>query len=177
MKEAEKELPTESKKVKRFCLKCSNAVFRYEHYCGDCKSKIANQKTQAARSKQRKKKSEMIKLEQSNRVAKIYSNRFRAILKNPNTKRNHAIDLIGCTSEQLKLHLESQFKKWMTWNNYGIKWHVDHITPCSTFDHTDKDQVRRCWHYSNLRPLCAIENIKKSDTIITCQPELLLTLR
>ena len=75
--------------------------------------------------------------------------------------------LIGCTTKKLTIHLESQFKTGMSWDNYGLYgWHVDHIKPCSSFDHTDPEQVKQCWHYTNLQPLWAEDNLAKSDKII-----------
>lgn len=69
--------------------------------------------------------------------------------------------LIGCSIEDLMKHLESQFAEGMSWDNYG-EWHVDHIKPCATFNFTDKEQARECFHYSNLQPLWADENQRKS---------------
>ena len=62
------------------------------------------------------------------------------------------------------MHLEAQFKPGMTWDNYGLKgWHVDHIRPCASFDLRDPEQQRRCFHYTNLQPLWAEENLKKGS--------------
>jgi len=82
--------------------------------------------------------------------------------------------LIGCSQDQLKSHLESGFKKGMSWANYGTRWHVDHIIPCAAFDHRDQNQIRQCWHWTNLRPLEAAKNIAKSDSITEPQMSLLL---
>lgn len=82
------------------------------------------------------------------------------------SKRKYSIptdELIGCTPEALRKHLESQFKPEWNWDNYGSVWQIDHITPCKAFDLTDNEQAKRCFHYSNLRPLCRIENIRKGD--------------
>lgn len=55
----------------------------------------------------------------------------------------------------------------MSWENYGFYgWHIDHIKPCSKFDLTDPKQQEQCFHYSNLQPLWAIENFKKSDKYV-----------
>lgn len=111
------------------------------------------------------------------KVRNNISKSFREIMKS--VKRGGSCRLssiLGCTTAYFRIHLESQFKKGMRWENYGTTWHIDHILPSSSFDHNDQEQVKRCWHYTNLRPLCAIENIIKSDTIITCQPELLLCM-
>lgn len=87
---------------------------------------------------------------------------------------DHISRLIGCTTKQLARHLDSKFKRGMNWDNYGTHWHVDHILPCSSFNHADERQVRQCWHYSNLAPLEAEKNLKKSATIIEPQMQLLL---
>ena len=68
--------------------------------------------------------------------------------------------LLGCTHDQLVQHLESQFLPGMSWNNYG-DWHVDHIRPCASFDLLDPEQQARCFHYTNLQPLWAKDNISK----------------
>ena len=50
----------------------------------------------------------------------------------------------------------------MNWENYG-KWHIDHIKPISKFDMTDQEEQKKCFHWSNLQPLWAEENISKGD--------------
>ncbi len=92
--------------------------------------------------------------------------RISAALKN--TGRAESIKkIIGCTKDELKQHLESQFKDGMTWNNYGLYgWHVDHIIPCSAFDLTDPEQQKECFNYNNLQPLWAEENLRKNDKIL-----------
>jgi len=78
-------------------------------------------------------------------------------------RKTHCSDeLIGCTWEFLRAHLESQFQPGMSWDNYALDgWHIDHIIPCASFDLTDPEQQKACFHYSNLQPLWALENIKK----------------
>lgn len=83
------------------------------------------------------------------------------------TKSAATLNLLGCSVEKLKKHLEKQFQKGMTWNNYGMHgWHIDHIIPCSAFDLSLESEQRKCFNYANLQPLWAIENIKKGDRII-----------
>ena len=77
----------------------------------------------------------------------------------PSTKR-----LLGCSLEELIVFIEKKFKKDMSWDNYG-KWHVDHIKPIAKFDLTDKEQQKKCFHYTNLQPLWAIENLKKGSRL------------
>mgnify|MGYP006283861595 CR=1 FL=1 len=88
--------------------------------------------------------------------------RINMALKN-NSKYSSTIDLLGCSIEYCKQHLESQFKEGMSWDNHGIDgWHIDHIIPCSTFDLTIKENQKKCFHYSNLQPLWAKENLEKA---------------
>jgi hypothetical protein len=82
-----------------------------------------------------------------------------------NDKSNSTMSLIGCSVYELLLHLEKQFTNGMTWNNYG-KWHIDHIKPCASFDLTDPEQQKKCFHYTNLQPLWAADNIQKSDKVL-----------
>lgn len=78
------------------------------------------------------------------------------------TKSDSMRNLIGCSSEQLRKHIESQFKTGMTWENYGPVWHLDHIKPFAAFDNiADPAQQREVCHYTNLQPLFAEENLSK----------------
>lgn len=87
---------------------------------------------------------------------------------------DHRNNLTGCSTRQLADHLESTFKRGMTWANYGTRWHVDHIIPCAAFDQTDEKQRAQCWHWTNLRALDAKKNMQKSDKITEPQMSLLL---
>lgn len=77
-----------------------------------------------------------------------------------------AVDLTGTTITELRIHLEEQFKRGMSWTNYGKGWHIDHIIPCSEFDLTDPRQQAVCFNYLNLRPCWAKENMRKSNRIL-----------
>ncbi len=70
--------------------------------------------------------------------------------------------LVGCPFNELKSYLEKQFTKGMNWENYG-DWHIDHIRPCCSFDLTDPEQQRQCFHYTNLQPLWAADNFSKGS--------------
>ena len=78
-----------------------------------------------------------------------------------NKKNKTTKEFLGCSMEDLKAHLENQFSTGMSWDNYG-EWHLDHIKPCCSFDLTDIEQQNVCFHYTNLQPLWAMDNIKKS---------------
>ena len=85
--------------------------------------------------------------------------RVRLALKG-NPKDSTTLGLTGCTSLQFRTHLEARFQLGMTWENYG-QWHVDHIRPCDDFDLSRPEQQRLCFHYSNLQPLWALDNLRK----------------
>lgn len=70
--------------------------------------------------------------------------------------------LLGCDRETFISHIESQFKPGMTWDNWSMHgWHVDHIRPLVSFDLSDPEQQKMAFHYTNLQPLWAVENIVK----------------
>ncbi len=79
-------------------------------------------------------------------------------------KSTATMKLLGCTTEQLHIHLETRFKPGMTWKNMG-RWHIDHKKPCASFDLTDPAQQRECFNYTNLQPLWAEENLKKGARV------------
>lgn len=81
------------------------------------------------------------------------------------SKSAHTMELIGCSIEELKQHLESQFRDGMSWENYGTTWHIDHIIPCIAFDMIDEEQQKECFNYKNLQPLLVEENLSKNDTM------------
>lgn len=74
--------------------------------------------------------------------------------------------LVGYTLEQLVTHLESQFTKGMTWENYGYYgWHIDHIRPISdfNFESPGDPEFLQCWSLWNLQPLWAFDNLSKNN--------------
>lgn len=79
-------------------------------------------------------------------------------------KAAHSMELLGCTREELRAHLERQFTSGMAWDNYGVKgWHIDHKKPCAAFDLTNPEHQHECFHYTNLQPLWASDNLEKGD--------------
>lgn len=83
-------------------------------------------------------------------------------------KTSNTFLYIGCSVVELWQHLISLFQPGMTVDNYG-EWHVDHIRPLASFDFTGddmEDQLHTAWHYSNLQPLWAGDNLSKSDSFL-----------
>ncbi len=97
------------------------------------------------------------------RLARNLRTRLRSAVKR-NYRSGSAVRDLGCSIGELKGHLGKLFNDGMTWDNYGV-WHVDHILPLSSFDLTDREQLLKACHYTNLQPLWAEENLRKSNKI------------
>ena len=86
-----------------------------------------------------------------------------------NVKSQSTMTLIGCSIDELRKHLESQFEPWMTWDNhsrYNPKkktWHIDHIISMAKFDLSDPEQQANACNYMNLKPLLAKNNLIKGS--------------
>lgn len=95
------------------------------------------------------------------------SNRLNKVLRLASgVKSGRATELLGCSLDELRAHLEFNFKSGMTWENHGPVWHVDHIKPCAKFDLTNPEQQKSCFHWTNLQPLFAKENMSKRDKYV-----------
>jgi hypothetical protein len=72
------------------------------------------------------------------------------------------INNLGCSIEQLKKYLESQFQPGMSWDNYGYYgWHVDHIESLKHFNLKNNKELKKACHYTNLQPLWWQDNLRK----------------
>lgn len=72
-------------------------------------------------------------------------------------------EIVGCTFEELKLHIENQFTEGMTWENYGTDgWHIDHVKPLAMAN--TKEEIIASNHYTNLQPMWQLDNLKKGAT-------------
>ena len=90
---------------------------------------------------------------------------MRAQIDNPQRDvKGKTLELLGCSLKELMSHLEARFTKGMSWDNYG-EWHIDHILPCNSFDLTEQEEQELCFHYTNMQPLWASDNIRKGDRI------------
>lgn len=90
----------------------------------------------------------------------------RALANQGAKKYDSTLSLLGCTVGRFRKYIQGLFLVGMSWENYGHRsWHIDHIRPCSSFDLTDPEQQRQCFHYTNMQPLWASDNLKKSNKI------------
>lgn len=103
------------------------------------------------------------------RLKKIIRCRVYGAIKQSTNARprmpQRTTEMLGCSIQEMKNHLQKQFKSGMTWDNHGTHWHVDHIVPLSQFDFTNPIQSALATHYTNLQPMWAQENLMKSDRI------------
>ena len=154
------------------------------HECKECRNKTSREKRSSNREEHAKKEREFYqknkeKINDTRRknlqkrrdedvqyrvMMSLHVRLYDAVKHQRGTKSAKTLEMLGSSVENLTKHLESKFAEGMTWENYGIKgWHVDHIRPCASFDLEDPEEQKKCFHWSNLQPLWAADNLKKSD--------------
>ena len=135
-------------------LNCQERIKKYNsEYQKKNKDKINT------RSVERKKSDPLYKL------SLLIRSRMYNFLKYKNvTKKNKTSEIVGCSLETLKFHIENQFTDGMSWELMGKHIHIDHIIPLSSAK-TEQEILKLC-HYTNLQPLWAKDNLKKYNKII-----------
>ena len=96
----------------------------------------------------------------------IYSliKRFRnGIYRSLRTNKTKcSLEILGCTQEEFKIHIESQFTEDMSWDRLS-EIHIDHILPISSAQTIE--ELYKLNHYTNLQPLWAKDNLSKYNKI------------
>jgi hypothetical protein len=153
------------------------------------KIKIYNYNAYAKNTKERLLKNKLYKLNNANKVKnknKKYYENNRTIIINKNkeyrqkienynkiyyeklkqNKNNKSVQILGCTIEEFKLHIEKQFEPWMNWENKSKAtfelektWNLDHIISLGNARTIEEKILLN--HYTNLRPLDAIINCRE----------------
>lgn len=75
------------------------------------------------------------------------------------------VPYLGCSLQEFRKHIESQFVEGMNWDNYGQglgTWQIDHIRGCNNFDLSLEIDRKICFNYKNLRPMWDKDHKKKS---------------
>lgn len=126
--------------------------------------KNINRLRKEALEKQKKNRKDPIyKLKES-----IRNNIRKSMIRKGVNKTSKTTQILGCSFEEFRLHIESQWEKWMSWDNRGLYngefnygWDLDHIIPISTAK--SKEDIIRLNHFTNFQPLCSHtnRNIKK----------------
>jgi len=100
------------------------------------------------------------------KLERTLRNRLYHAFKNQKVdKKCRTKELTGCDISFLKGYLEAKFTEGMSWENHG-DWHVDHIRPCCSYDLTLEEEQKKCFHYTNLQPLWAEENLSKGGAYV-----------
>ena len=143
-----------------------------EKYRKSSKGKITNNKYRKSPKAKETKRVYFIRRRKTDPIFKLVGNmrnRLNQYLKASNiNKTNNTFKMVGCTPEYLKKYLEKQFyphpktNEPMNWKNHSLKgWHVDHIKPLDKA--TTSEDLEELCYYTNLQPLWADQNIKKSN--------------
>jgi len=95
-------------------------------------------------------------------ISEILRSKIHKILKNKPTSYQN---ILGCDMEFFKKWIEFRFENDMNWDNLGNTWQIDHILPINKFDFSDENNIKLCFHWTNLQPLTTYENRSKSDKL------------
>ena len=125
------------------------------------KSKYYHNNKEKARASQRRRYSKNYNSDPAFKVRINLRSRMNLAIKN-GYKSDTTEVLIGCSIEYYVQYLESKFKEGMSWDDRSA-WHIDHIRPCASFDLSDTEQQKICFHYTNTQPLWKEENLSKRD--------------
>ena len=159
------------KKQKEYQLKNKEKINQYqEKYRLNNKDKLKKYRKEYRLNNKDKRNKHSIYIKLINPLYKLRCNIasliFTSIKKQGYSKKSKTFEILGCTFEEFKVHLEKQFTKGMNWENQG-KWHLDHIYPVSLAK--DEEELIRLNHYTNFQPLWAEDNLKKGNKIIEKQ--------
>lgn len=100
-----------------------------------------------------------------NKLKNSMRSRLNEFIKKPE-QTSRTSEFLGCDYNFLIEYLEKKFVLGMNWENYGVYgWHIDHIIPLSSAK--TEEEILKLFHYTNLQPLWAKDNLKKSDKILT----------
>ena len=108
-----------------------------------------------------------------NKIKHALRTRMSNLIKTQNSRRkvsgnypSHTLlHNLGCDYDFFIRWIAYQASSEMTFENYGVYWHIDHVLPVRAFNHENEEEVKVCWNWINLRPLEAEENLRKSDKI------------
>lgn len=154
--------------ARSICKNCDNLAY----HSSDIFIRQEVRKARYERNKEKEKKNSLdyhasrMKTDPAFKMLRTVRHRHSSAVKSAGAFKNfRSTDLLGCTSTELKEHIEKQFTDNMNWDNHGSVWHVDHIYPLSLVDWEDAEQVTKVCHFSNLRPMIAVDNLRKGNKI------------
>ena len=100
---------------------------------------------------------------------RLRNNILAYVKQSGHKKQCSTSEMLGCSFEEFKTYFESKFTEGMTWEIFCTsgKIHIDHIIPVDFFDLSNVEEVKKCFHYTNLQPLWKLDNLKKSNKLPT----------
>ena len=133
-------------------------------YISELNRKWVKDNPERSRQHKRKYEDRMMATHPGFAIRKRLKCRLKKLLTNLNVKKSlSTLELCGCSIDKLKEHIESQFTEGMSWEEFNnSRIHIDHRTPCCSYDLTKEDEQRKCFHYTNLQPLWAEDNLSKA---------------
>lgn len=143
----------------------------YRNECIDCYLPRRKKSRQIYKKKNKDILREKNKIYHKNRMksdlvyrVKIMSRNIirKSLSKGGYTKRSRTYEILGCSYEEFKIHIENLFQSGMNWDNRHL-WDIDHIVPISLAESEEEMVILN--YYSNLRPLWKSENKYKSDKV------------
>lgn len=72
----------------------------------------------------------------------------------------------GLPIEDFRLWIEQQFPEGVNWEGFGKDWQFDHIVPLSCFDILKEDDLRLCWHFTNIRMVPVTKKEKEAGAAL-----------
>lgn len=91
-------------------------------------------------------------------MKEVLRSKIHKLLKGQKTSY---LKILNCEFEIFKKWIEFQFESDMSWENFGIVWHLDHIIPIYQFNITINEDKNVCFNWTNLQPLYCKENHEK----------------
>ncbi len=155
----------EYNKSRKNKIKESNATYyaKNKSSISEKNKEWVNANKEKVREYFRKRASNKLKTDPIFKMKRNLRNRTWYAFKNKGFKKDvRTVEVLGANWDIVERHIERQFKEGMNWENQG-EWHIDHIIPLASAN-TEED-LKILFHYTNLQPLWAYENISKGDSI------------
>jgi hypothetical protein len=116
-----------------------------------------------------KRNKERRKIDINFRIKELLRARLKDAVRH-NYKSDRTLNLLGCSLESLKNHLQQSAinNGYINFNinSYsGKEYHIDHIIPCAVFNLKCSYHQKLCFNWSNLQILSSSENILKRDKL------------
>lgn len=170
-------LDTRRAKHEKFCAGCDKIlpINQFYHrsnggFVARCKKCCADEQRSKSRTPQRiaicvRSRAKRLKNDTQYRIRFMLSNGIRYAIKMQRGRKAFKTEtLLGCSVQEFRQHIESQWQSGMNWENWGRtrgSWQLDHKRPLSSFDLSDPLQQRVCFHFTNYQPLWQPDNIRK----------------